>query len=98
MHHGWIELIYESLQTLDRRSSLEECEGLSPGREAERMSGNCDRVELISERARPWTDHMRLPLLPIERLQQCNQIAFCPTDSFNPMHVQDSCAHYLASG
>lgn len=62
------------------------------------MSGDRDRAELISEWAHPWTDQMRLPLLPIERLQQCNQIAFCTTDGFNPMHVQDSRAHYLASG
>jgi hypothetical protein len=98
MNHGWIELIHESLQTLDRRSALKECEWFSPGGEAERMSGNCDRVELLSERARSWTDHMRLPLVTIEGLQQCDQIAFRPTNGFNPMHVQNSRAHYLASG
>ena len=98
MNHGWIELNHESLQTLDRRSALKECEWFSPGGEAERMSGNCDRVELLSERARSGTDHMRLPLVTIEGLQQCDQIAFRPTNGFNPMHVQNSRAHYLASG
>ena len=62
------------------------------------MSGNCNRVELLSEGARCGTNYMRLPLATIECLQQCNQIAFRPTDGFNPMHVQNSRAHYLASG
>ena len=54
------------------------------------MSGDLDRVELLSERARTWTDHMRLPLVTIEGLQQCDQITFRSTDSFDPMHVQNS--------
>ena len=54
----------------DRRSALEEGARLSPGREAECMSGDGDRVEQISEWALPWTDHMRFPHVPIERLQQ----------------------------
>ena len=62
------------------------------------MSGNGDRVELLSERAGSGTDHMRLPLEMIEGLQQCDQITFRSTDSFNPMHVQNSRAHYFASG
>jgi hypothetical protein len=62
------------------------------------MSGNGDRVELISERARSWADHMRLPLVTIEGLQQRDQITFRATDRFNPMHVQNSRGHYLASG
>jgi hypothetical protein len=70
MNQGWIELIHESPQTLGRRSALEEGADFSPGREAERMSGDSDRVEQISEWARPWTDHMRLPRVPIKRLQQ----------------------------
>jgi hypothetical protein len=97
MNHGWIELIHEHSQTPNSRSALKKCEGFSPGGKAERMSGDGDRVELISEWARPWTDHMRLPLLSIERLQYCNQIALRPTDGFNPMHVQNSRAHYLRS-
>ena len=55
-------------------------------------------MELLSERACPRTDHMRLPLVPIECLQQCDQVAFRPADRFNAMHVQNSRAHYLASG
>jgi hypothetical protein len=98
MNHGWIELIQESLQTPESRSALKNCEGFSPGREAKRMSRNGNRVELLSERARSWTDHMRLPFVTVERLQQCDQIAFRPTDGFNPMHVQNSRTHYLASG
>jgi hypothetical protein len=98
MNHGWIELIHERTQAPDRRSALKECEGLSPGRKAERMSGNGDRVELLSEWACPWTDHMRLPLMPIEGFEQCDEIALRPANSFNPMHVQNSRAHYLASG
>lgn len=62
------------------------------------MSGNCDRMELIVEGTCPWTDHMRLPLLSVKRLQQCHQIALRPSDGFNPMHVQNSRGHYLASG
>ena len=61
------------------------------------MSGNCDRVELLSEWARSGTDQMRLPLVTIECLQQCDQIAFRPTDGFNPMHVQNARSHYLRS-
>ena len=97
MNQGWSQLIHERLQTPDRRSSLKQCEGFSPGGKAQRMSGNGDRVELISERAHSRTAHMRLPLLSIERLQYCNQIALCPADGFNPMHVQNSRAHYLRS-
>ena len=97
MDHGWIELIHEGLQTPDRRSALKECERFSPGGKAQRMSGHCDRVKLLSERARSWTGHMRLPLVTIECLQQCDQIAFRPTDGFNPMHVQNSRDHYLSS-
>ena len=62
------------------------------------MSGNGDRMELLSERARSWTDHMRLPLVAIEGFQQRDQIALRPTNGFDPMHVQNSRAHYLASG
>jgi hypothetical protein len=62
------------------------------------MSGNCNRTELFPERACSWTDRMRLPLLAIKCLQQCDQIAFRPADRFNPMHVQNSRTHYLASG
>jgi hypothetical protein len=98
MNHGWIELIHESLQTPDRRSALKNCEGFSPGGKAQRMSGNGDRMELLSERARSWTDHMRLPLVAIEGFQQCDEIALRPTDGFDPMHVQNSCTHYLVSG
>jgi hypothetical protein len=98
MNHGWIESIHESLQTPDGRSALKNCEGVSPGGKAERMSGNGGRVELLSKRARSWADYMRLPLVTIERLQQCDQIAFRPTNGFNPMHVQNSRAHYLTSG
>ncbi len=61
------------------------------------MSGNCDRVELLSERASSRANYMRLPLVTIECLQQCDQIAFRPTDGFNPMHVQNSRTHYLRS-
>jgi hypothetical protein len=68
MNHGWIELIYESSQTQDRRLAVEEGADFSPGREAERMSGDGNGMELISKWARPWTDHMRLPLLSIKRL------------------------------
>jgi hypothetical protein len=68
MNHGRIELTQESPQTPDRRSALEEGADFSPGREAERMSGDGNGMELISEWARPWTDHMRLPLLSIKRL------------------------------
>ena len=62
------------------------------------MSGDGDRIELLSERACPWTDHMRLPRMPVECLQQRNQISFRPTNRFNPMHIQNSSGHYLASG
>ena len=98
MNHGWIESIHESLQTPDRRSTLKHCEGFSPGGKAQRMSGNGDRVELPSKWACPWTDHLRLPLMTIEHLQYCDQIAFRPADRFNAMHVQNSRGHYLASG
>ena len=61
------------------------------------MSGHCDRVELFPERARFWTGYMRLPLVTIKGFQQGDQIAFCPTDGFNPMHIQNSRTHYLRS-
>ena len=61
------------------------------------MSGDGDRVELLSERACSRTDHMRLPLVPVECLQQCDQIAFRSANRLNPMHVQNSRAHYLRS-
>jgi len=87
MDHRRIDLTHDSAQTADRRSALKECEGFSPGGETQRVSGNCDRVELLLERARSRTDDMRLPLLAIKCLQQRDQIAFCPTDRFNPMKV-----------
>jgi len=61
------------------------------------MSGHCNRVELFSERARSGTDHMWFPLMGIESLQQCDQIAFRPTDGFNPVHIQNFRRHYLRS-
>lgn len=62
------------------------------------MSRNCNRMELILEGTCPWTGHMRLPLLSIKSLQQGRQIALRPADGLNPMHVQNSRGHYLASG
>ena len=61
------------------------------------MGGYCNRVELFLERARSRTDHMCFPLLVIECLQQCDQIAFRPTDGFNPVHIQNFRHHYLRS-
>ena len=90
MNHSWIESIHENPQTPDRRSALKNREGFSPGRKAQRMSGEGDRVELLLERACSRTDHMRLPFATIECLQQCDQIALRPTDGFDPMHVQNS--------
>jgi len=55
-------------------------------------------VELLPERACSRTNHMRLPLVTVECLQQCDQIAFRSADRLNPMHVQNSRAHYLVSG
>jgi hypothetical protein len=98
MNQGWIESSHERFQTLDRRSALKYCAEYSPRREVERMSGNCGRVKLLCEGACPGTGHMRLPLVTIECLEQCDQIAFRPADRFDPMHVQNSRAHYLASG
>ena len=51
------------------------------------MSRNGDRVELLSERPRSWANDMRLPLVMIEGLQQCDQIAFRPADGFDPVYV-----------
>jgi hypothetical protein len=98
MDHGGIELMHENLQASNSQSALKESAEFSPGRETESMSGNCDRMELIVKWARPRTDHMRLPLLSIERFQQGHQIALRPADGLNPMHVQNSRGHYLASG
>jgi hypothetical protein len=98
MNHGWIELIHESPQTPDRRSALKQFEGFSPGGKAQRMSGNGDRMELLSERARFRTDYMRLPLVTIECIQQCDQVSLCPADRFNAVHIENSRTHYLASG
>ena len=61
------------------------------------MSRNGNRVELLSERACSWANYMRLPPVTIECLQQRDQIAFRPADGFDPMYVQNSRAHYLAS-
>ena len=68
-HESWPDrVIHESPQRWDAIGA-EEGADFSPGREAERMSGDSDRVEQISEWARPWTDHMWLPRVPIKRLQ-----------------------------
>ena len=98
MNQRWIKLAHKSTETPDRRSALKHGERLSPGRKTQCMSGNGDRVELLSERARSRTDHVRLPCVAIKCFQQGDQIAFRSANRLNPMHVQNSRAHYLASG
>ena len=51
------------------------------------MSGDCESLELIVERPSPRADHLQLPLMPIEGLQQGQQIPLRPTNGPNPMHI-----------
>lgn len=95
---GRLDVSQQLVQTTYTRVPTHQRRCFSPGRQIDWIGRHMLRQGHLAQGTRFGARDGWMPDTPVQSAQECDQITLRPTNRPNPVHVENSCAHYRVSG